>query len=222
MRSPLAGSGSTRSPQDAEQRSFSTSRISSRRYRTTPDTLSGVRLPAVLTPTLFPEAELSALTLDGDAFRLGDAVVPTDVPVTAVVRAESIAPAARRYGLVAERWTAAWVHGAAAAAPRPHQLCNDVGSNGRTRMVVGLREVVFQPDEVMLLGGLAVTAPLRTAVDLARLEPPSEALEPAIAALLDLAGATTAEAAARLAAAPPSPFKRRGVRRLKALRPAAA
>jgi hypothetical protein len=179
-----------------------------------------VRLPPVLTPTLFPEAELSALTLDGDAFRLGDAVVPTDVPVTAVIRARSIAPAAGRYGLVAERWTAAWVHGAAASAPRPHQLCNDVGSNGRTRMVVGLREVVLQPDEVMVLAGLAVTTPLRTAVDLARLEPPSPALEPTIVRLLELAGATGTEAAAYLAAAPRSPFKRRGVRRLQALLPA--
>jgi hypothetical protein len=180
-----------------------------------------VRLPAVLTPTLFPEAELSALTLDGDAFRLGDAVVPIDVPVTAAVRAQTIAPAARQYGLVAERWTAAWVHGAAATAPRPHQLCNDVARNGRTRMVVGLREVLFLEDEVVLLGGVPVTAPLRTASDLARLEPQSAALQPAIAALLELAGATAAEAAARLAAAPRSPFKRRGVRRLKALPTAA-
>jgi hypothetical protein len=179
-----------------------------------------VRLPPVLTPTLFPEAELSALALDGDAFRLGDAVVPLDVPVTAAVRAQSIAPAAGQYGLVAERWTAAWVHGAAATAPRPHQLCNDVGRNGRTRMVVGLREVLFLPDEVMMLGGTPVTAPLRTASDLARLEAPSAALEPAIASLLELAGATATEAAARLAAAPRSPHKRRGVHRLKTLRAA--
>ncbi len=53
-----------------------------------------MRLPPVLPPPLFPEAELSALMLDGDAFRLGDAVVPTDVPVGAAVRAASIAPAA--------------------------------------------------------------------------------------------------------------------------------
>jgi AbiEi antitoxin C-terminal domain len=176
-----------------------------------------VRLPAVLTPTLFAEAELSALTLDGDAFRLGDAVVPTDVPETSALRAQSIASAAEQYGLVAERWTAAWVHGVTATAPRPHQVCNDVVRNGRTRMVVGLREVLFQPDDVVLLGGLAVTAPLRTAADLARLEPPSPELDPGLAGLLELAGVTATEAAARLAAAPRSPFKRRGVRRLKAL-----
>jgi hypothetical protein len=176
-----------------------------------------VRLPAVLTPTLFPEAELSALTLDGEAFRLGDAVVPIDVPESAALRAGSIASAAERYGLVAERWTAAWVHGAAAVAPRPHQLCIDVSRGGRTRMVAGLREVVFQPGDVLLLGGLAVTTPLRTAADLARLEHPAPRLDAALAALLDLAGVTAEEAALRLAAAPPAPYKRRGVERLTAV-----
>jgi hypothetical protein len=176
-----------------------------------------VRLPAVLTPSLFPEAELSAMTLDGDVFRLGDATVPTDVPVGATVRAGSIAAAARRYGLVAERWTAAWVHGVTPTAPRPHQLCNDIGRNERTRMVVGLREVAFLPGEVLLLGGLAVTTPLRTAADLARLEPTSDLLAATIGALLDLSGVPPVEAAARLAAAPRSPYKRRGVRRLREL-----
>jgi hypothetical protein len=84
-------------------------------------------------------------------------------------------------------------------------------------MVFGLREVAFRPDEVVRLGGIAVTAPLRTAADLARLEPPSEALEPAIAALLELAGVDPDAAAHRLAAAPRSPYKRRGMARLRAL-----
>jgi hypothetical protein len=181
-----------------------------------------VRLPAVLTTTLFPEAELSALTLDGEAFRLGDAVVPTDVPESAALRAESIARAARRYGLVAERWTAAWVHGLTTTAPRPHQLCNDIGRAGRTRMVVGLREVLFQPGDLVLLAGLAVTTPLRTATDLARLEASTPALGAVLTGLLELAGTTPDEAARLLAAAPRSPYKRRGLERLAGLAPRAA
>lgn len=177
-----------------------------------------MRLPALLTPALFPEAELCALMLDGEAFRLGDALVPIDVPESPALRARSIAPAAERYCLVAERWTAAWVHGAVVTAPRPHQLCNDLDRNGRTRMVVGSREVLFQPGDVLQLGGLAVTTSLRTAADLARLEPSDAAIDAVLGALLGLAGTTAAEAAAHLAAAPQSPHKRRGVSRLRALR----
>lgn len=181
----------------------------------------GVRLPAVLTPTLFPEAELSALALDGDVFRLGDAVVPVDVPVGAAVRAASLAPAAGRYGLVAERWTAAWVHGVVPAAPRPHQLCTDLGNGGRTRMLAGIREVLLGPRDVLELDGQRVTTPLRTACDLARLEPPSAALDDALRALIALAGLTPREAAAMLIAGPQTPSKREGVERLRALaRPA--
>jgi hypothetical protein len=176
-----------------------------------------VRLPAVLTPPLFAEAELSALALDGDAFRLGDAVVPTDVPVGAAVRAATIAPAARRYGLVAERWTAAWVHGVVPTPPRPHQLCLDVSATGRTRMLAGVREVLLQPRDVLAVHGLRVTTPLRTACDLARLEPPSTALDHALGALIALAGLTPREAAAMLIAGPQTPNKREGVDRLRAL-----
>lgn len=176
-----------------------------------------VRLPPVLTPALFPEAELSVLRLDGEAFPLGDALVPVDTPVDAAVRAASIAVAAEHYGLVAERRTAAWVHGALPVPPEPHQLCNDIVRNGRTRMLVALREVVFQDGDVVALGGLAVTTPLRTACDLARLEADGEALRSALMALLTLARRTPDEAAAHLAAAPPVPYKRRGCARLAEL-----
>lgn len=176
-----------------------------------------MRLPAVLTPPLFPEAELSALALDGEAFRLGDAVVPMDVPVGAAVRAASIADAAGRRGLIPERWTAAWVHGVVPVAPRPHQLCNDADRNGRTRMLPGLREVVLRPGDVVELAGLPVTSPLRTACDLARFEPPSPGVDDVLLALLALAGVTPRVAAAHLIAGPQTPAKREGVRRLRSL-----
>ena len=178
-----------------------------------------VRLPTVLTPALFPQAELSALRLDGEAFSIGDGLVPVDVPVDAAIRAASIAGTARRYALVAERWTAAWVHGAVPVAPVPHQLCSDVERNGRTRMLVALREVLFQPGDVEQLAGLAVTTPLRTACDLARLERDTPVLEPALAALLRIAHRSPEGAAAHLAAAPQAPYKRRGCARLAALAP---
>jgi hypothetical protein len=176
-----------------------------------------VRLPTVLTAELFPEAELCALRLDGDVFPLGHALVPVDTPVDPAVRAATVAVAAQHHDLVAERWTAAWVHGVLPVAPAPHQLCTDVGRTGRTRMLAGLREVHLRPGDVLTLAGLGVTTPLRTACDLARLEADGPTLGRTLLGLLVLASCSPAQAAAHLAGTPPAPHKLRGCARLAAL-----
>lgn len=177
-----------------------------------------MRLPVVLDAPLIPAAELAALRLDGDCFAIGDAFVATDQPVDAAVRAGSIAGEARRHGLVAELWTAAWVHGVVPVLPRPHLLSIDVRRTERTRLRPGTREVRFADGEVLVLGGMRVTSPLRTAGDLARLERVETAeLTRVLVALLDLAGTTPEVAAALLAETPPSPYKRRGLARIRGL-----
>ncbi|MDQ1512733.1 MAG: hypothetical protein QOC59_575, partial [Microbacteriaceae bacterium] len=70
-----------------------------------------MRLPILLDSGLFPDAELSALRLDGDCFPVGSAAVPADSAVDAAVRAAVLAREAARYGLVAADRAAAWVHG---------------------------------------------------------------------------------------------------------------
>lgn len=142
------------------------------------------------------------MRLDGDVLRIGDTAIPIDVPVTAAIRAASIRFGADRHHLVAERRTAAWVHGAIAVLPRPHRFCSDVHGEPRTRAHAAVREVRFLRDEIQEFGGLRVTTPLRTAWDLARLEG-DDTSDAVFDALLQLARVTAAEAADLLAAREP-------------------
>lgn len=176
-----------------------------------------MRLQPVLDPSEFAPAELSALRLDGDCFGLGEATVAIDQPVDAATRALTIATVVPA-GLVAETSTAAWVHGAAPALHRPLQ-CSVDRVNGRRTVPAGaaLREVWFAADDVQVLGGVTVTTPLRTAFDLARLEPADAEVDRTIRALLRLAGLTALQAAAALRARGAMPHKRRGVERLHGL-----
>jgi hypothetical protein len=178
-----------------------------------------VRLPILLDSGLFPDAELSALRLDGDCFPVGPAAVPADSAVDAAVRAAVLAGEAARYGLVAADRAAAWVHGAISRPPNPVRFSVDLAAGVRTRTPpVPPREVRFQRCDLTVIAGLRLTTPLRTALDLARLE---ERFDPSTAAtvghLLSLAAVSPAAAAQLLAAAPPAPDKRRGIRRLRAL-----
>lgn len=176
-----------------------------------------MRLPPVVDPAEFAPAELSALRLDGDCFSLGDCLVAVDQPVDKATRAATIA-ATVRPGRVAERRTAAWVHGATWLLQRPLQ-CSIDRSQGRRTVPAGrdVREVWFAPQDVQLLGGVTVTTPLRTAIDLARLEPDRPDLDAVIRTLLSMAGATGMEAATLLHDRGPMPHKRRGVDRLARL-----
>jgi hypothetical protein len=103
--------------------------------------------------------------------------------------------------------------------PSPLRFSVDLAGGVRTRTPpVAPREVRFERTDLIVIAGLRLTTPLRTALDLARLE---ERFDPSAAAtvahLLTLAAVAPAAAARVLAAAPPVPDKRRGIRRLKSL-----
>lgn len=131
-----------------------------------------MRIPQVLSPCDLPEPELIAAMLDGELHRLGGAFCPVDAIAIASDRAASIAAEAPEWA-IAEQRTAAWVYGAAPGLPRPLQLCVD--SRSRVHPVStrlhAFREVVMTDHDARMLGGMAVTTPLRTALDLTRFSP---------------------------------------------------
>lgn len=178
-----------------------------------------MRLPAALDTEQFSEAERSALRLDGECVPVGLTVVPVDVPVGPAVRAASLRAATERYDLVLDLRTAAWVHGAVATLPRPLTLAVDVTRTRGTKIVPPPREAHFRPDDLIRLGGVRVTTPLKTAFDLLRLdEHGDEATDRVAAALLRVAGLSPSVAAALAHLQRRSPYKQRGIDRLAALR----
>ncbi|WP_375390268.1 hypothetical protein [uncultured Amnibacterium sp.] len=178
-----------------------------------------MRLAPTIDPTEFPEAERSALRLDGDCRRLGLTVVPVDVPLGPAVRAASLADAVARHDLVVELLGAAWVHGAVEHLPRPLPLALDVRTSPRTKMLLPApREARFRSDDAPRLGGVRVTTPLKTAFDLLRLpDVPSPDASAAAAALLRIAGTPPSIAAALAQLQQQCPHKQRGIERLAAL-----
>jgi hypothetical protein len=126
-------------------------------------------LPSVLSRHEFAGPELIALVLDGEAYRVGSCVVPLDEPATPALRATSLALELPPR-LIAERHTAAWVWGAQSEPPARHEVCADI--TARLRPALGtrlsVREVVILHEDIAVLGELAVTTPMRTAIDLAR------------------------------------------------------
>jgi hypothetical protein len=127
------------------------------------------RLSPVLSIADFPRPELDALRLDGEIFRVDDCVAPIDELPTPQLRAAALALELPPR-LIAEQRTAAWVWGALLDAPRPHEVCADISARARPTLSrqFAVREVVLLDDDVAHLGGMAVTTPIRTAIDLAR------------------------------------------------------
>lgn len=127
------------------------------------------RLPLVLSPFDLPTAELQAARLDGELFRIDDAYAPIDEIEQPTHRASSL-KAGLPERLIAEQHTAAWVWGVLARPPLHHEFC--VPHAARVRSPSGgwlrVREVVIQQSDITVLDGMPVTAPLRTAVDIAR------------------------------------------------------
>lgn len=127
------------------------------------------RLPPVLSRSTLPEAELYAARLDGELFSIDECFSPIDEVECSGHRARALlpTPSAR---LIAERQTAAWVLGASDRAPARHQFCTNIATRVRvpSELRLEVREVVIDDSEVMVISGLQVTTPLRTALDLAR------------------------------------------------------
>jgi hypothetical protein len=128
-----------------------------------------LRLGTVLSPADFPSAELTALVLDGEAFRVDQCVASVDsVPGPLLRAAALVAELPPR--LIAEQHTAAWVWGVLADPPRRHEVCADITARIRPTLDsrLSVREVVVLHEDVSVLAGLTVTTPMRTAIDLAR------------------------------------------------------
>ena len=129
----------------------------------------GSRMGGVVSERDFPAAELRALVLDGEVWPVDDCVVALDEAngpfIRAAVLALELPPR-----LIVEQHSTAWVWGAAPLPPTRHEVCADISARARPPLDSGLnvREVVILHDDIATLAGIAVTTPMRTAIDLAR------------------------------------------------------
>jgi hypothetical protein len=130
------------------------------------------RLESVLCSNDLPEAELQAARLDGELYAVSECFCPIDVVADRHHRGRSLSLVLPRR-VIAEQLTAAWVLGAIPFPPQRHQLCADVGRRVRSPDTAraSVREVVIDDAELLSFGGLRVTTPLRTVIDLARFSP---------------------------------------------------
>lgn len=125
-------------------------------------------LPALLTPAHLPFAELQSAALDGDVFRVDRAfcsVAEFDVPWR---RALALSEPFGEEFVVAGR-SAAWVWGALALAPLTHDAYGET-RKGSHDVPTGMAVRAMHPLDADLIdfGGVRVTTPLRTVVDLVR------------------------------------------------------
>ncbi|PRB13430.1 type IV toxin-antitoxin system AbiEi family antitoxin [Microbacterium sp. MYb62] len=113
-------------------------------------------------------SELSAARIDGHVVEVGDAYVPADLFEGPDVRASAIASLVQP-GTAASGPTAAWIHGAGDSPPGVHHLKRCV--ERRIRAVTSARlvfhDTVVPPSDVLLIGGIPVSTPVRTMLDLA-------------------------------------------------------
>lgn len=160
-------------------------------------------LPRLLDPGVLPLAELMALCLDGQLYRVGDSFATLDTPESAALRANAFAATAPSF-VIADRGTAAWVHGARPSPPRRLHVCVDTRRRGgRIPPEFDGRQSTFTRSEVQRVGDARVTSPARTALDLICSEgrfPPAAAAQ--VHYLLGLAGVTVAALRTRMRASP--------------------
>jgi hypothetical protein len=146
-----------------------------------------------------PFAELLALCLDGQLFRVGDAFASPDTPDCPALRAQAFGSTAPGWA-VADRGTAAWIHGTRSSPPPLPQVC--VPPRHRGSVLTPNLDACHRSlaaEETVDFDGVRATTPLRTALDLLCTSGPfgeGDALE--VRHLLLLAGVTPAEADERL------------------------
>ncbi|HEV7948638.1 MAG TPA: type IV toxin-antitoxin system AbiEi family antitoxin, partial [Glaciihabitans sp.] len=146
-----------------------------------------LRLQAVLSEADFSLAEMGALVLDGEVYWVDGCVSPIDQVPSAENRALSLrAHVSDR--LIAEQHSAAWIWGAIDQPPLRHEVCTDI--TVRTRPVtvsrITVREVVISSHEIITFGGIRLTTPMRTAIDLARFSLDFESDLDTVAQLMNL------------------------------------
>lgn len=114
------------------------------------------------------QAELSAARIDGHVVEVGEAYVPADLIETPDVRASAMAPLVRA-GTAASGPTAAWIHGAGDAPPAVHHVKRAVHRRLRPRTSGRLiyHDALLGASDLQLIGGITVSTPQRTLLDLA-------------------------------------------------------
>lgn len=112
--------------------------------------------------------ELSAARLDGHVVDIGDAYIPADLLEAADVRAASVS-ALVQDGAAACGPTAAWIHGAGDAPPPVHHVkrCVQRRIRGHASARLVFHDTVLPEYDVVQIGGVPVSTPVRTMVDLA-------------------------------------------------------
>ena len=129
--------------------------------------------PVLVPGRPFTPAELQAMAIDGVLRRLvGDSYAPAPAPVTAELRAAALATTydpRLRHRTVVGRQSAAWIYGCAPEPPVPVLLVPSPRrlSSARKARGVLVHEVWLGDFDVIELGPLRITSPLRTAVDMA-------------------------------------------------------
>lgn len=112
--------------------------------------------------------ELSAARIDGHVVEVGDAYIPADLIEGPDVRASAIASLLQP-GTAASGPTAAWIHGAGDAPPAVHHVkrCVERRIRAATSSRLVFHDTVLPTSEVQLIGGVRVSTPVRTMLDLA-------------------------------------------------------
>lgn len=129
-----------------------------------------MRLSPVLAETDINSVELQAARLDGEVYQLADAYCLVGELEAPQHRARAVL-GTRSPRLIAELGTAAWIWGAAVRLPRlEFAVTPDSRARFPPRHRIAVREIVYEPGDVTELGGVRMTTPLRTILDLVRVE----------------------------------------------------
>lgn len=174
-------------------------------------------LPLALDDRHLPDVELRAAALDGELSLLGDAYVVTDAPATSAARAASLARHVPARTILVDR-AAAWVWGwTIDLAPVRVCVAKSARVGSSARRAGRIREAAIDPDEIHELGGIAITSPERTLIDLARFDEGPDIVE-LLAAGIVVGGMTVEIVRGALDRRPASAGRRRARERLAAAR----
>jgi hypothetical protein len=166
----------------------------------------------------FSIAELSAARIDGHVVEVGDAYVPADLVEGPDVRASALA-ALVRPGTAASGPTAAWIHGAGDAPPAVHHVKRAVDRRLRPHTSARLvfHDTLLAASDLHLIGGIPVSTPVRTMLDLATGLHRDPRMLPWMNLLADLDPQLASEAATRLGGMRRVPGSRVGTAALERL-----
>ncbi|MBD8703423.1 type IV toxin-antitoxin system AbiEi family antitoxin [Frigoribacterium sp. CFBP 13712] len=174
-------------------------------------------LPRLLTTAQLPEVELRAAALDGELYAVGDGWAEIATVDTPWIRASSVVGLFGRQ-VIAAGETAAWIWMAAVSPPWRHDGIVPPDARHRdTSGRVSIREMTIDRDEIAEVAGLRVTAPARTALDLARASVWTPADERRVGDLCRLYGVTSVQVARLIDRRGRLPHRQRAEARLRSL-----